>query len=113
MSHTPKAVFQLDKKRTLILDLEALERFEEATGKSLFYDDILTNISVATLKMLLWAGLVHEDPELTPEQVSKFVHMGNFRQVIKGVTEVWGDSMPEIEGEPGPNPTKKNLPRKK
>lgn len=62
----------LDKPRTLLLDLRAMARTEQALAKfwgekrvsliTIFQDQAL---GVTELTHLLWAGLLHEEPALT------------------------------------------------
>ena len=65
-------VIQLDKPRTLRYTLKSLYILEETAGKSLtelFNPEEITKLSLKMVALLLWAGLIHEDPEITEEQV--------------------------------------------
>lgn len=62
----------LDKTRNLRYGMVALTRIEKKIGKpfaSINFDEI-TYSEVADI---LWAGMVHEDQELTPEKVAELI----------------------------------------
>lgn len=63
----------LDRERTLTIDLNAMVRFEDITGKSLFKAKTISELSTKEYRTLIWACLVQDDPELTPEQVGQIV----------------------------------------
>jgi hypothetical protein len=63
----PGVTIELDKPRTLRYGMNALIKIEELTGKNLTKFD-LDNISVKDLRTIVYAGLFHEDKELTPEK---------------------------------------------
>lgn len=65
----------LDKPRTLLLDLRAMARAEQALAKfwgekriSLLKIFQTGDMGVSELTHLLWAGLLHEEPTLTYER---------------------------------------------
>ena len=66
-----KNIIVLDKERELKFDLNALELVEEMTGVTL--DKATENVSMKTLKVLLYSGLVHQDPDLTVDYVGSLV----------------------------------------
>ena len=65
-------LIELDKPRTLRYGLNALVTIEEQIGKPLTGLDF-NNVSVKDLRAILYAGLFHEDKELTPEKVADLV----------------------------------------
>lgn len=73
------ATIMLDKQRTLKLDLNGLEEFERESGKTL--TDLGENMSTGTMKLLIWAALLHEDPDITPHDVGSIIHIGNLGRV--------------------------------
>lgn len=95
---------KLDKERTLRLDLNAMVRFEQASGKSLLKQSTWDTLSIADIRSLLWACLLHEDPELTVEQVGSMIHPGNMVQVFGEIQRVWQLSAPEPTGEASDRP---------
>lgn len=75
---------ELDKTRTLRYTLNALAEVEDRIGVPL---EELENVkmTIKNVRILLWAGLIHEDPDLTPEEVGNMVDMGNFQEVQEKV----------------------------
>jgi len=56
------------------------------------------SVSVKTLRTVLWAGLIHEDKELTQEQVGEWADFSVFSQVVDGFTKAFDDAFPDDEG---------------
>ena len=88
----------LDKERHIQLDLNAMVKFEEVTGKSLFKKEALENMGAGDLRALLWAALVHEDAKLTVEQVGSMVTIDNMVAISDALTKAW------VKGNDNPNP---------
>lgn len=63
---------ELDRPRTLRYGMGALVKIEELTGKSISKLD-LDNIAIKDLRSIIYAGLCHEDKNLTLEKVSEIV----------------------------------------
>jgi len=68
----PGVTIEMDKPRTLRYGMNALIKIEELTGKNLTKLD-LDNISVKDLRTIVYAGLFHEDKELTPEKCADLI----------------------------------------
>ena len=68
----PGVTIDLDKPRTLRYGMNALIKIEELTGKNLTKLD-LDNISVKDLRTIVYAGLFHEDKDLTPEKCADLI----------------------------------------
>ena len=62
----------LDKARNLRYGLNALVRIEELTGKGITELN-LERITMKDLRTILYAGLCHEDSELTVEKVGELI----------------------------------------
>lgn len=92
------------KTRNLLIDMNALVSFEEATGKD--FSDAFANSgkSAKTIRALLWASMLHEDPKLKIEDVGRWVHPGNLGEIAGAVAkaQVLGMGAPEEVKE---NPT--------
>ena len=84
--NTPFVKVVLDKERNLKLDLNALEEFEKVSGKSL--SDLGDGVDTVTMKYLIWATLLHEDPDLTPHDVGAMIHIGNLSRVQAALEEL-------------------------
>jgi len=97
----PTVKITLDRERSLHYNLNALESFQEATGKNLFDEktvkQIQESITPRDIKALLWAGLIHEDKMLTLEQVGEMVHVGNIRAISAELFKAYSAVMPEVD----------------
>ena len=84
----PTVEVELDKVRTLRMDLNALEAFEDAAGKQI--GDIGDNPAIKDIKLLVWACLQsdsdEEDSPITPKDVGSWLHPGNLPEVMDLVT---------------------------
>lgn len=79
---------QLDKKRTLRYTMNALAEIEDHLGIGLSeMGDI--QMSIKNVRVILWAGLIHEDRELTQEDVGEMVDLTNFQEVQEKVAEAF------------------------
>lgn len=94
----PMIELELDKKRRLLLNFNAMALFEEQTGKNILASDVMENPSARDIRALLWACLVHEDPELTVEQVGAMIHMGNIRDISQAIAAAWKKALPKARG---------------
>lgn len=85
----------LDKERSLKLTLNAMVKFEEATGKSLLKEADLFKMTATDLRALLWACLLHEDKALTLDQVGDMIDISNINIVAKKLGDAWTAALPE------------------
>lgn len=97
MKAKPAVPITFDKERHLLLDLNAMVSFQEATGKNLFSDELLKDLSPIDLRALLWACLIHEDDSLTLKQVGAWIHTGNMKEIAGKLTTAWSEAIPEGE----------------
>jgi hypothetical protein len=93
----PIVEIELDKLRHLRMDFNALAKVEEVTGKSFLNGVSWQNMTVRDYRALLWACLIHEDPELTLEDVGAMVHVGNVDYITERLTKLWAKSTPETD----------------
>ena len=63
---------ELDKARNLRYGMNALVKIEELTGKPITKLD-LESISMKDLRIIVYAGLCHEDKELTLESAGDLI----------------------------------------
>lgn len=92
MGRTPIAHIDLGepesiKTYTLRMDLNALEAFEEVSGKSL--RDMAEGLSLKDVKSLLWACMLTEHPDMEPREVGKLVHIHNLEEVTSVVNQLF------------------------
>jgi hypothetical protein len=98
---------ELDRPRHLRMTLGALKRVEELSGIGIHQQEELAAWSKTLDGVVgfLWAGLVHEDPELTVEDVYEIVDIHNFGQIRAALDEAIGIAMPAPgAGENGTSP---------
>lgn len=82
------------KERHLRFDLNAFAYLEEKYGS---IDAVMEKIdkgSILALRDLLWAGLRHEDDQLTLEEVGAMFDLRNLEEVSKQIYEAMGAAMP-------------------
>lgn len=89
-----EVTLHLDKKRHLRFDLNAFAELEEVYDS---VDDALKAMEKGRLKAVravLWAGLVHEDEDLTLKDVGRFVTLDTFGDLAKTLGEAIKKGMP-------------------
>lgn len=92
----PKPVkVMLDKERTLKFDLNAFAALEEEHGSVEAALDSLDKGSVKALRAVLWAGLVHEDENLTAKDVGRLITLADLQRVTEAVNEAISRSLPQ------------------
>ena len=93
----------MDKERTLLLDFNAFAELDEKYGSIEAAMEALKpkgkdGISIKALRAFLWAGLVHEDENLTEKQVGVLMGMANLDEIAKAMNEALNSSLPEDDG---------------
>ena len=86
-------------------DLNALIALEEETGASVWGDGesggdllaLLESPKLSTVRLLLWAGLQHEYPDMTQKDAGALVGLGDLEQLIPLLTAAFGASLPEVD----------------
>lgn len=101
---------ELDKHRKLKYTNGALRKFQEVTGRKalkLKQDEFADYISE-----LIWCGLLHEDKELTIEQVDEMIGPSNSHYAMGKMADAWDVAMPEPKepAEGNTDPLLENLP---
>ena len=91
---------RLDRTRILKFTFNALAEFEDLTGKSV--NEIFANaekeMGFTMIRNLIWAGLIHEDPTLTPKMVGDLIESAdgdNMTAKIGYVTEKMAEAVNE------------------
>jgi len=82
----------LDKERHLLLDINAMVKFEEITGKRLFVEGELKakDLTAADFRALIWVMLIHEDKDFTLEQAGSLITIDNMPQLVSALEELGG-----------------------
>jgi len=88
--------------RTLRFDFNALALLEEKTGKSAFDQATFQNVKASDLRALIWAGILHELPDVKMEEVGSWLHPGNVREVSEAIGKAFGNDVKEKEAAPLP-----------
>jgi DNA mismatch repair protein MutH len=79
---------ELDKVRHLRYTMNALAEIEDQLGVPLSeMKDV--KMTIKNVRVILWAGLIHEDAELTQEEVGNMVDLGNFEEVQQKIAEAF------------------------
>ena len=93
---------KLDKERHLRLSLKGMLGFEKLTGKNLLKGFRLKELNLGDTAAMLWACLVHEDKELTYDDVCCIVDFNNLEMVLEGLAQCLTQSYPANEGNASP-----------
>ena len=103
------------KERRPRYDLNALAEIGDRLGIEVRLSDIGEDLlgrklPLKALRVIFWAGFIHEDPELTEEEAGRWVDQYNFGEVLEVFFGLFGG----IGGEPEPKPAPpKGKPRAK
>lgn len=102
MSKLSKVVMiNLDKPRTLLLTMNAMIEFDNATGLNyLEFSRNLKNASAKELRALLWCLLLHEDKTLTVEQVGAMVTKDNLQDIFVALLTAQMINVPDADDAP-------------
>lgn len=79
--------YKLDKMRNFRFGMVAIDLIEQQFGDSLMNID-LDNLTMRQTATIIWAGLVHEDAELTVDKVMNLIDdHSSIMQAIQIMTE--------------------------
>ena len=92
----------LDKTRNLRYGMKAISLIEESLGKPAAKLD-MENMTMKDAAVIIWAGLVHEDKELTPDKIMDLIDDNS------SINEATESMLKALEGAFGEN--KKNSKR--
>jgi hypothetical protein len=87
----------LDKERHLVFDLNAICELEDKFGSVKKAFDEMSKGSMKVMRTFLWAGLIHDDENLTEKQVGALIGMSNIQEISKKVEEAVSESLPEAK----------------
>lgn len=90
---------ELDKKRKLRYTLNAVAEIEDKLGCAI-QDLAEKNLGIKALRTMLWAGLLHEDKEITEEFVGDLVDFDNLHYAQEKITEAFALAAKNLKGEP-------------
>lgn len=78
----------LDKPRTLRFTLNSLAEIEDRLGVPLT-KMAEVELGIKSIRTMLWAGLIHEDKQVTEEEVGDLVDFENLEYVQEKVAEAF------------------------
>lgn len=84
-------------ERTIKFTLNALTELEDRYGSVDEAFKQLDNNSIKAVRCILWAGLIHEDPELTEQQVGNLIDIQYMQELMASLGEAFDADMPEPE----------------
>lgn len=85
------------EERHFKYDLNALVMIEENLGIDIFKAGALDLSSVKQVRYLIYAGLLHENDELTEKQVGSWITAQDMVTVGEAIQKALGFAMPEVE----------------
>lgn len=91
MANKQKGLVEIElggKTRTLNYDLNAIAELEDKTGVEVS-DMAEMKMSIKNVRAMLWAGLIHEDEDLTEKEVGAMVNMHNMEYVQEKLAEAF------------------------
>lgn len=94
--------------RNLRYDLNALIELEETTGLDVLNDDAMADLSLKMMRALLWAGFLHEAPDLTEREVGSWITLQNMDTLTDALTRSYSAALPEADKNNPPTPPEKN-----
>ncbi|PFW43801.1 hypothetical protein [Priestia megaterium] len=74
-----------EKEFTLRYDLNALVELEDKLGVPLSEMGNI-QITIKNVRSMLWAGVIHQEPEITEREVGSYVGMENMEEVQKAIS---------------------------
>lgn len=81
-------------ERTIKFDLNAMAELEDKFGSVEAAFEQLDNNSIKALRFILWAGLVHEDENLTERQVGSLIDMRFMGELMESLGKAFNEDMP-------------------
>lgn len=90
-----KFILSDGKEHTLKLDLNALIALEDRTGEP--FDKIFNGgLTLKTVRRLLWAGLLHENADLTESEAGALIDFSTLMQLQHTLGDVVDGSLPDV-----------------
>lgn len=87
----------LDEQRHIVYDLNALCELEEIFGGQEEIFQALSAPSFKIIRTFLWAGLIHEDENLTEKDVGRLITTSNIQTVTESISKSISISLPEAD----------------
>ena len=88
---------ELDKPRKLRFTLNALSEIEDKLGVSFTeIGEVLKKPKMKDLLVVLWAGLIHEDEDLTIKEVGNMIDISDLEMVSEKLGEAFAAATGEV-----------------
>ena len=84
-------------ERTIKFTLNAMAELEDRYGSVEEAFKQLDNNSIKAVRCILWAGLIHADPDLTEQQVGNLIDIQYMQELMASLGEAFDADMPEPE----------------
>ena len=84
-------------ERTIKFTLNAMAELEDRYGSVDEAFKQLDNNSIKAVRCILWAGLIHEDPDLTEQQVGNLIDIQYMQELMASLGDAFDADMPEPE----------------
>ena len=84
-------------ERTIKFTLNAMAELEDRYGSVDEAFRHLDNNSIKAVRCILWAGLIHEDPDLTEQQVGNLIDIQYMQELMASLGDAFDADMPEAE----------------
>jgi hypothetical protein len=85
------------KSKHFLLTTSALARFEAMTHKQLMAQSTAKNFSMWDLICVVWALLLHENPNLEVRDAANMIDPMNMKPVMNAMQQAIGNYMKEIQ----------------
>lgn len=84
-------------ERALVYDLNAMAEMEDRYGSVDAAFEKLDQNSIKAVRFMLWAGLIHAEPELTEKQVGSLIDISFLQELTNSLGEAFSNDMPVPE----------------
>jgi hypothetical protein len=94
----PIKIGDKSKTRYLRYDHASFVRLEEDTGRTISaHAQLVSQGSAVSLTALLWAGLIHAEPDLSRVQVAQMMHLRDYKDYGEAIAQAQRIAMGEPE----------------
>lgn len=100
MTNANKAIPEVEitlngEKKTLFFSTAAFCILEKETGTNTLLDSVWSNLDTSKLTALLWAALLHSEPDLKLEDLRKSIGMAELGRVSNEILTAFKNASPE------------------
>lgn len=93
----PEVFITLDRPRRFCVDWNAMRALEKRVGKKAVRAIDWNDPGFDDLTLILWAGLLSDDPTLTDEFVGKYLNLDKLKELESVITAAARAAMPKEE----------------